>query len=67
MKPVPIPSLQARLSPADEKLGMAWWQALSRGERSGVLQATEARLARDVSVADAWLVWQRRNGAAGQN
>jgi hypothetical protein len=46
---------------------MAWWQALSRGERSGVLQATEARLARDVSVADAWLVWQRRNGAAGQN
>jgi hypothetical protein len=41
----------------DEKLGMAWWNGLSRSERLLILtQAGEHH--QDPSVADAWKLWQ---------
>jgi hypothetical protein len=53
------PSLTARLSPADERLGMAWWNAMSPADRIRAMEAAEAEFSRHVSVADAWIVWQR--------
>jgi len=61
MKPpsFPLGASSDRLPTQDEALGMAWWNALSRPERTCVLQAAERALGRTVSVADAWLVWKR--------
>ncbi len=54
-----------RAPTCDEKIGMAWWNSLSRPERRAALVVAEAKLGRDVSAADAWAVWKLTN--AGNN
>lgn len=47
----------SRMPEPEERLGMAWWNGLSRHERITVLIQAGEHCA-DPSVADAWQMWR---------
>jgi hypothetical protein len=53
----PLPPTRREPS-ADEKMGMAWWNHMSRPERQAALDAAAAKLGGDPSAADAWATWK---------
>jgi hypothetical protein len=54
-----------RLSPDEEQLGLAWWNAMSRLDRSQALAAAEELLQRPASIAEAWLAWKASPSGRG--